>query len=128
MKEKKMKTFHLESFANYKIFLAVLLICGFILSCAKQGPPENVIKEAKIKTESIIERVKLSEETIKGRPELVEENWNKDEKRYELHYHIETIFGAAITDSPTAYIIKEGDVWKYQFRFDKYYESVIETQ
>lgn len=115
-------------FKSIKIFIAILLIAGFMISCAKEGPPEEVIREARIKTEAIIERVKLTDETITGTPELVKEHWNKEEKKYELNYYVETVFGAAFTDSPTAYIVKEGNAWKYQFRFDKYYESIIETE
>lgn len=122
-----MQVFYAQDFTKHIIFI-VLLFSGLLASCAKKGPPAEVIKEAKIKTESIIERVKLTEETVTGTPEFVKERWNDEMKRYELEYYVETVFGAAITDSPTAYVVKEGDSWKYQFRFDKYYESVIEVK
>ncbi|NIV11694.1 MAG: hypothetical protein GWN62_10550, partial [Aliifodinibius sp.] len=77
-------------------FLTVLSITfGFLINCVEEkvGPPEDVIKEAKVKTESIIDKVKLTDETITGEPELIEEYWDKENKRYVLKYYVDTVHG-----------------------------------
>jgi hypothetical protein len=108
-------------------FLSVIFLTGLVISCGKspEAPPEDIINEAKKKTKIIIEEVKLTDETIQGSPELVKEYWDAKQQRYVLKYYIETVYGAAITNSPTAYIVKEPNGWKYQFTFDKPYDSQI---
>lgn len=107
--------------------LSVIFLAGLVVSCSKspEAPPDDVINEAKKKTKIIIEEVRLTDETVQGSPELVKEYWDAEQQRYVLKYYVETVYGAAITDSPTAYIIKEPGGWKYQFNFDKPYESQL---
>lgn len=107
--------------------LAMAIFTGLLTQCGKEeaAPPDEIIEEARTKTEFIINKAKRTDETIKGTPELVKEYWDAEEQRYVLEYYVETVFGAAVTDSPTAYIVKESGGWKYQFTFNKPYESSL---
>lgn len=116
---------------NVVLVLGIVLLIALIAGCAdksQEGPPAEIIEAAKQKTQSIFDELRQTSDTIQDDPELVEEYWDAETERYVLQYYVPIVYGAAVSDSPTAYIIKENGSWKYQFLFDKPYEAVLETK
>jgi hypothetical protein len=110
--------------------LSGLLIFPLLLvnGCGREeGPSGAIIETAKQRTIAIIDSVAQNREMVMSQPELMEEYYNDNLHRYVLKYHLKTEFGSAFTDSPVAYIIKEGNRWKYRFQFGGLHESYFTT-
>ncbi|NIS37833.1 hypothetical protein GWN26_02340 [Candidatus Saccharibacteria bacterium] len=111
---------HLTTFvlAFLSIFFLNLWGCG-----NGADPPDEIIEEAKRHTVDIIENVQQERMKVEEGPlELVDEYYNQKNQRYVLTYRIEIRFGSALTKTPTAYIMKDGQGWRYKLSFDQEYE------
>jgi len=107
------------------IFLFLIVVLGMISCASQQQPPDKIITLAKQRTVAIIDSIKINVGTVEGSPQLVKEYYDKDNHRYVLEYHVDTVFGAALSDTPTVYIVKENNQWHYQFQYDQYYDTIL---
>ena len=121
-----MKIFDKSFMVTRSVLFTPIILIFLIVMCAENGPPQGVIEKAKKRTVAIIDSVRLSRDLVESTPELLQESFDPHLQRYALEYYVETGYGSALTDSPTAYIRKEGERWKYQFQFGGLFESYLE--
>jgi hypothetical protein len=119
---KKNKVIRIQGtlFTSFMLFLIVAI------GCSDNGPPQEILESARERTVAIIDSVRTSRDMVKSEPELLKESYDPRLQRYSLAYYVETEYGSALTDSPTAYLYKEGNNWKYQFQFGGMFEFIYE--
>ncbi|MEJ2633853.1 MAG: hypothetical protein P8184_01015 [Calditrichia bacterium] len=123
-----MLRFNITRLLDQKTLMGLVFIALIsVIACSKQEPPDAIIKMAKERTLAIIDSVQINEGTVESKPQLVEEYFDKDSSRYVLKYSVETVFGSALTDTPTIYIERRNNQWHYIFKYDRYHDEILST-